>query len=47
MDYQVQVEGSDLILCVAAPPSLRLQPGQAVSLVVAPAACVPLTEGDM
>lgn len=40
------VEGSDVILRVAAPPLLRFQPGEAVSLAVAPAACVPLTEGD-
>ena len=46
VDYQVQVEGSDVILRVAAPPLLRFQPGEAVSLAVAPAACVPLTEGD-
>ena len=46
VDYQVRVEGSDVILRVAAPPSLRFQLGEAVSLAVAPAACVPLTEGD-
>ena len=46
VDYQVRVEGSDVILRVAAPPSLRLRPGEAVSLAVAPAACVPLTEGE-
>ena len=44
VDYQVQVEGSDLILRVAAPPALRLRPGEAVTLVAAPAACIPLTE---
>lgn len=46
VDYQVQVDGSDVILRVAASPSLRLRPGEAVSLCVAPAVCIPLTEGD-
>jgi len=45
VDYQVQVAGSDLILRVAAPPLLRLRPGEAVTLAVAPAACIPLIEG--
>jgi len=44
-DYQVQVEGSDVILRVATPPSLRLRPGNGVSLAVPLTACVPLTEG--
>ncbi len=46
VDYQVQVEGSDVTLRVAAPPSLRLRPGEDVSLAVAPAACIPLAEGE-
>ncbi len=45
VDYQVQVEGSDVILRVAAPPSLRFQPGEVVTLRVAPSACIPLAEG--
>ncbi len=45
VDYQVQVEGGDMLLRVAAPPSLRFQAGDAVSLAVPPAACIPLTEG--
>ncbi len=45
VDYQVQVEGGDMVLRVAAPPSLRFQAGDAVSLAVPPAACIPLTEG--
>ena len=45
VDYQVRVEGGDMVLRVAAPPSLRFQAGDAVSLAVPPAACIPLTEG--
>ncbi|MBI4591439.1 MAG: ABC transporter ATP-binding protein [Candidatus Rokubacteria bacterium] len=45
VDYQVQLDGSDVILRVAAPPSLRFNPGEAVGLAVARAACIPLTEG--
>jgi iron(III) transport system ATP-binding protein len=45
VDYQVQVEGSDLILRVAAPPWAPLRPGEAVTLAVAPGACIPLAEG--
>jgi ABC-type Fe3+/spermidine/putrescine transport system ATPase subunit len=45
MDLQVNVEGSDLVLRVAAPASARPRPGQAATLAVAPAACIPLTEG--
>ncbi len=43
--YLVQVEGTDLTLRVVAPPAQRLQPGETVTLTVAPAACIPLTEG--
>jgi iron(III) transport system ATP-binding protein len=47
VDYQVQVEGSDVVLRVTAPPEHRLRPGAAVTLVVATAACIPLLEaGD-
>ncbi|MBI4607442.1 MAG: ABC transporter ATP-binding protein [Candidatus Rokubacteria bacterium] len=46
VDCQVQVEGSDMILRVAAPPSLRLQPGDAVNLAVAPVACIALTDRE-
>jgi ABC-type Fe3+/spermidine/putrescine transport system ATPase subunit len=45
VDYQVSVKESDLTLRVAAPPSLRLRVGEAVTLAVAPSACIPLTEG--
>jgi iron(III) transport system ATP-binding protein len=46
VDYEVQVEGSDLIFRVAAPPSVRVQPGETVCLTVPPSACVPLAEGQ-
>jgi iron(III) transport system ATP-binding protein len=42
VDYQVMVEGSDVVLRVVVPPSLRLRPGQAVVLTIAPGACIPL-----
>jgi iron(III) transport system ATP-binding protein len=42
VDYQVMVEGSDVVLRVVVPPSLRLRPGQAVVLKIAPGACIPL-----
>lgn len=41
-DYRVHVDGSDLVLRVAAPPSLRLPPGDPVSLAVAPESCLAL-----
>jgi iron(III) transport system ATP-binding protein len=44
VDYQVLVDGSDVVLRVIVPPTLRLRPGQAVVLTLAPAACVPLTD---
>ncbi len=46
VDYQVQVEGSDVVLRVAAPSSVRFQPGEAVTLAVASSACIPLAEGE-
>ena len=45
VDYLVQVEGSDVILRVATSPSLRLRPGDAVTLAVAPSSCIPVTAG--
>ena len=44
VDYQVEIEGSDVILRVAAAPALRLRPGETVRLVIPPSACVPLPE---
>ena len=46
VDYQVQVNGSDVILRVAAAPPLRLRPGEAVSLCVAPSSCIPLADRE-
>ncbi|PYN36535.1 MAG: ABC transporter ATP-binding protein [Candidatus Rokuibacteriota bacterium] len=45
VDYQVQVSGTDVVLRVTAPPPVRASPGDAVTLAVAPEACVPLTGG--
>jgi iron(III) transport system ATP-binding protein len=45
VDCQIQVEGSDLLLRVAAPPGLRFRQGEPVRLAVAPSACIPLDEG--
>ncbi|MBI1893943.1 MAG: ABC transporter ATP-binding protein [Candidatus Rokubacteria bacterium] len=45
IDCQVPLVGNDVILRVTAPPSLRVRSGEPVILAVAPAACVPLTEG--
>jgi ABC-type Fe3+/spermidine/putrescine transport system ATPase subunit len=46
VDYEVKVDGGDVVLRVSAPPTLRLRPGEHVGLRVAPVACVPLTDGD-
>jgi iron(III) transport system ATP-binding protein len=42
VDYQVMIEGSDLVLRVVVPPALRLRPGQAVTLTIAQTASIPL-----
>jgi len=39
----MQVNGSDVVLRVTAPPPARFGAGDAVTLAVAPEACVPLT----
>ena len=44
VDYEVQVAASDVVLRVAAPPSRRFRPGEAVGLRIDPAACVPLAD---
>ncbi len=43
VDYQMQVNRSDVVLRVTAPPPARFGAGDAVTLAVAPEACVPLT----
>ena len=45
VDYQVAINGADVVLRVTAPPPARMAPGDSVTLVVAPEACVPLTGG--
>ncbi len=47
VDCQIQVEGSDVILRVSAPPGLRFRQGETVSLAVPPSACIPLAEGEV
>jgi len=46
VDYQVQVNGSDVVLRVTSPPPARFGAGDTVTLAVAPEACVPLTGSD-
>ncbi len=46
VDYQVRLNGSDVVLRVTAPPPARVAPGASVTLAVAPEACVLLAEGD-
>jgi hypothetical protein len=48
VDCQVKVEGSDVVLRVAAPvaQAAGFRPGEPVRLAVAPAACVPLAESQ-
>jgi len=42
VDYQVQIEGSDVVLRVAGPTQPRVRVGESVSVNVAVGACVPL-----
>ena len=44
VDYHVRVNGSDVVLRVTAPPPARFAAGEAVTLAIAPEACVPLIE---
>ena len=44
VEYEVEVADADLVLRVAAPVSPRLAPGEAVTLSIDPAACVPLAD---
>ncbi len=44
VDYQVQLEESDVVLRVTGPAPPHARVGERVSLTIAPAACVPLTE---
>ena len=44
VDYLMRVSDGDLALRVTAPPPARFKPGEALTLALAPEACVPLTE---
>jgi iron(III) transport system ATP-binding protein len=44
VDYHVRVNGSDVVLRVTAPPPARYAAGEAVTLAIAPEACVSLIE---
>jgi len=46
VDYQIALDGSDVVLRIAGPAPARVGPGQAVSVVVPAAACVLLPAGD-
>jgi len=45
VDYEVRVDASDVVLRVTAPVSPRLKPGDAVTLAIDPAVCVPVSDG--
>jgi iron(III) transport system ATP-binding protein len=44
VDYHVRVSGTDVVLRVTAPPPVRFGAGEAMTLAIAPEACVPLIE---
>jgi iron(III) transport system ATP-binding protein len=44
VDYQVRVDGTDLVLRVAGPTSRQFRPDDVVGLRIAPEACVPVAE---
>jgi iron(III) transport system ATP-binding protein len=46
VDYQVRIVESDVVLRVTTPATLRLRPGEGVSLSIDPAACVPLAASE-
>jgi iron(III) transport system ATP-binding protein len=46
IDYQVQVDGSDVVVRAAGPPPAAVRAGQEVTLILPAAACVPLTDSD-
>jgi iron(III) transport system ATP-binding protein len=45
IDYETRLQGSDLLLRVTAPVSARFKAGDAVTLAIDPAACVPVSDG--
>ena len=46
VDYQIRLSGSDVALRVTAAPPALVRPGEAVTLAVAPEACVSLAETE-
>jgi TOBE domain len=44
VDYQVEVEDSDVVLRVAGPTPARARVGERVTLEIPPAVCIPLPE---
>ena len=46
VDYQVRIAESDVVLRVTAPATRRLRAGEAVSLSIDPAACIPLAASE-
>jgi iron(III) transport system ATP-binding protein len=46
VDYQVRVDGTDLVLRVAGPTATGFRPDDVVGLSIAPEACVPLAADD-
>jgi hypothetical protein len=46
VDYEVAVADSDVVLRVLTPAWQRRKVGDVAGLEIAPAACVPLTDGD-
>jgi hypothetical protein len=45
VDYEVRVDRTDVVLRAATGTSVRFRPGEAVTLHIAPTACVPLLDG--
>ena len=46
VDYQVEIPGTQVVLRVTTPPPVRVSVGDAVTLAIAPEACVPLAGDD-
>ncbi|HET8576056.1 MAG TPA: ABC transporter ATP-binding protein [Methylomirabilota bacterium] len=46
VDYQVRLEGSDVVLRVTGPTPPRVRVGEIVTMSVASGACIPLSAGD-
>jgi hypothetical protein len=46
VDYQIQIDDSDVVLRVAGPAPPRVRLGEKVTAIVAAGACVPLPSGS-